>query len=136
MSNEKPKPIIIKSNKCEDTLPSPITKETDWDDTKELTNQELKEIYEQAKEETKLKNWPVNIGIITPIENEIEIFSKPKKPSYIVFSLLVIFPLLFFFIFYLLFLSLSLLTFSSLLFPNFSLSSSYGIRIIRRNQFL
>ena len=42
MSNEKPKPIIIKSNKCEDTLPSPITKETDWDDTKELTNQELK----------------------------------------------------------------------------------------------
>ena len=96
MSNEKPKPIIIKSNKCEDTLPSPITKETDWDDTKELTNQELKEIYEQAKEETKLKNWPVNIGIITPIENEIEIFSKPKKPSYIVFFLLVIFPLLFF----------------------------------------
>ena len=98
MSNEKPKPIIIKSNKSEDTLPLPITKETDWDDTNQLTNQEIKDIYEQTKKETKLKNWPVNVGIITPIENEIEIFTKPKKPSYVVFFLLVIFPLLFFLI--------------------------------------
>ena len=74
MSKEKPKPIIIKSNEGEDTLPLPITKET------------------------KLKNLPVNTGIITPIENEIEIFTKPKKPSYIVFFLLVISPLLFFLI--------------------------------------
>ena len=56
MSNEKPKPIIIKSNKGEDTFPLPITKETDWDDTNQLTNQELKEIYEQTKEDEKLKN--------------------------------------------------------------------------------
>ena len=56
MSNEKPKPIIIKSNKGEDTSPLLITKETDWDDTKELTNQELKDIYQQIKEDEKLKN--------------------------------------------------------------------------------
>ena len=56
MSNEKPKPIIIKSNKGEDTSPLLITKETDWDDTKELTNQELKDIYQQTKEDEKLKN--------------------------------------------------------------------------------
>ena len=56
MSNEKPKPIIIKSNKGEDTFPLPITKETDWNDTNQLTNQELKEIYEQTKEDEKLKN--------------------------------------------------------------------------------
>ena len=56
MSNEKPKPIIIKSNKGEDTFPLPITKETDWDDTNQLTNQEIKEIYEQTKEDEKLKN--------------------------------------------------------------------------------
>ena len=56
MPNEKPKPIIIKSNKGEDTFPLPITKETDWDDTNQLTNQELKEIYEQTKEDEKLKN--------------------------------------------------------------------------------
>ena len=56
MSNEKPKPIIIKSNKGEDTFPLPITKETDWDDTKELTNQEIKDIYQQIKEDEKLKN--------------------------------------------------------------------------------
>ena len=74
MSKEKPKAIIIKSNEGEDTLPLPITKET------------------------KLKNLPVNTGIITPIENEREIFTKPKKPSYIIFFLLVIFPLLFFLI--------------------------------------
>ena len=49
MSNEKPKPIIIKSNKGEDTFPSPITKETDWDDTNQLTNQELKDIYQLLK---------------------------------------------------------------------------------------
>ena len=36
----------------------------------------------------------VNTGIITPIENEIEIFTKPK-PSYIVFFLLVFSPSLF-----------------------------------------
>ena len=52
----KPKPIIIKSNKGEDTFPSPITKETDWDDTNQLTNQELKDIYQQTKEDEKLKN--------------------------------------------------------------------------------
>ena len=57
MSNEKPKPIIIKSNKCEDTLPSPITKETDWDDTKELTNQELKEIYKCDEKKLKIQNF-------------------------------------------------------------------------------
>ena len=56
MSNEKPKPIIIKSNKGEDTLPLPITKETDWDDTNQLTNQEIKDIYQQTKKEIKLKN--------------------------------------------------------------------------------
>ena len=56
MSNEKPKSIIIKSNKGEDTFPLPITKETDWDDTNQLTNQEIKEIYEQTKEDEKLKN--------------------------------------------------------------------------------
>ena len=56
MSNEKPKPIIIKSNKGEDTFPLPITKETDWDDTNQLTNQELKDIYQQTKEDEKLKN--------------------------------------------------------------------------------
>ena len=56
MSNEKPKPIIIKSNKVEDTFPLPITKETDWNDTNQLTNKEIKDIYQQTKEEIKLKN--------------------------------------------------------------------------------
>ena len=93
MSKNKPKPIIIKSNKGEDTLPLPITKQTDWNETKEL-----KEIYEKTKKETKLKNLPVNTGIITPIESEIEIITKLKKPSHIVFFLLVIYPLLFFLI--------------------------------------
>ena len=72
MSKEKPKPIIIKSNEGEDTLPLPITKETKF-------------------KKFVCKYW----NNYTYRKRDRNIY-KPKKPSYIVFFLLVIFPLLFF----------------------------------------